>query len=504
MASRVQAYLCYLYAILIDQCFDEFEAELSRYPYPIDLDASIPPHGSTLLIGACAAGGLSVVQMLLAKAVDVNKACNKGRTPLLHAVEDGHSDIMVALLFAGAAVNQACRDGWTPLIFAVVNRNCPCDMVSVLLAAGADADQANNDGNTPLCRAATFDVDKVRALLEAGAAVNLTDNDGDTALMHAVSSPYATIDIVKTLIAAGADVNRVNSEYYDEFALHAAARENKTDVVAVLLNAGADVNAQDSNGDTALFEAASLGFVAIVTQLLAANAVVDPADTGSTLWIATNNNHGDVVSLLLTAGANVDGVHNGETALCNAVKKGHIDVVRVLLLAGASTTVDSLSGKSIMYSAMKSGHDEGLCIVELLVAFGATTGGRLPYRPEWMKPYLASPLALAWHTQRNHVELVQALKLGRVDPDTTHSATRALNAGVECPCSKTRSIVASAMLPWSPARHWLYHAQYREAVHTLALIEQRCRANPKHGFLPRELWWHVLRLCNRTSLVRAV
>jgi len=496
--ARAQLYLGYLYEILVDRCFDEFEAELSRYPYPIDLDASIPPHGGTLLIGACAAGGLSVVQMLLAKAVDVNKACNSGRTtPLLRAVEYGHSDIMIALLSAGADVNQASLDGWTPLIVAVAN--CPSDMVSVLLAAGADVDQADGERTTPLCRAAKFDIDIVRALLEAGATVDLTDDVGDTALICAVDSPNDTIDIVKALIAAGAAVHKTSPDFYNESIVHTAARANKPDVVAVLLNAGADVDAQDSHGDTALSEAVSLGLVAIVTQLLAANAVVDHA-AGYTLWIAANNNHGDVASLLLTAGASVDGVHNGETALCNAVKKGHVNVVRVLLRAGASAAAVGLSGKSIMYSAMKSGHDEGLCIVELLVAYGATTYGRLPYRPEWMKPYLASPLALAWHTQRYHVELVQALKLGRVDPDTTHSAARALNAGVECLCSKTRSIVASAMLPWSPARHWLYHAQYRETVHTLALIEQRCRANPKHGFLPRELWWHVLQLCNRTSI----
>lgn len=96
--ARAQRHLGYLHAILDDRCFDEFETELSRYPHLINLDASIQPHGGTLLIGACVAGGLSVVQTLLAKAVNVNKGCNDGQTPLLHATKRAHSDIMVALV----------------------------------------------------------------------------------------------------------------------------------------------------------------------------------------------------------------------------------------------------------------------------------------------------------------------------------------------------------------------------------------------------------------------
>ena len=72
-----------------------------------------------------------------------------------------------------------------------------------------------------------------------------------------------------------------------------------------------------------------------------------------------------------------------------------------------------------------------------------------------------------------------------------------------------------AVLRWSPSRHRLYHAGFREAVHTLLLIALRIRSCSRVGKrvvgagaappglppllprLPAELWLGVLRYCDR-------
>ncbi len=88
-----------------------------------------------------------------------------------------------------------------------------------------------------------------------------------------------------------------------------------------------------------LFHAAGLGYVDIVTLLLANDAEINFAapDTGATpLCIAAAYNHTEVVTALLTANANPDKAPtNGTTPLLVAAQNGHIDVVTALIEAEA-------------------------------------------------------------------------------------------------------------------------------------------------------------------------
>ena len=106
-------------------------------------------------------------------------------------------------------------------------------------------------------------------LLSVGANPNIqTENDGVTALMFAAASSY----------------------HYQEG-------------VEILLNAGASVNLQDSNGYTALHEAAKNGNLEIVELLLAsgAQASVSGNDGVIPLDLALDGGHDDVCQLLITS-----------------------------------------------------------------------------------------------------------------------------------------------------------------------------------------------------------
>lgn len=126
--------------------------------------------------------------------------------------------------------------------------------------------------------------------------------------------------------------------------------------------------------DLDLFEAASLGEVKRVTELLA----IDPAsahavsgDGFTVLHLAAFFGHADVARLLLTHGAAVDARGTGwmvGTALHSAASAKRTHVVRVLLEAGADPNARQSGGWTPLHAAARNG-DSGS--VALLLAAGS-------------------------------------------------------------------------------------------------------------------------------------
>ena len=121
---------------------------------------------------------------LLEQGVDAQDS--NGNTPLLHAIGDHRSEILVVcyspesktgktqlaiineLIAMKADVNRADNKGRTPLIAAIIEQN-PA-ITRALIAAGADLSKADNDGRTPLHHAACCRKPEcMELLLEAGA-----------------------------------------------------------------------------------------------------------------------------------------------------------------------------------------------------------------------------------------------------------------------------------------------------------------------------------------------
>ncbi|MFL6854216.1 MAG: ankyrin repeat domain-containing protein [Sphingomicrobium sp.] len=96
--------------------------------------------------------------------------------------------------------------------------------------------------------------------------------------------------------------------YNGDTALHMVTRKRELDWVGFLLSRGADPNIGDSNGDTPMMIAASIGFEEAATQMLRRGARVDATNRrGETaLTVAVQQRQPRVVELLLLAGANPD------------------------------------------------------------------------------------------------------------------------------------------------------------------------------------------------------
>ena len=104
---------------------------------------------------------------------------------------------------------------------------------------------------------------------------------------------------------------------------------------------------------------AAAGRVAELKSLLLRGEDPDSADlSGNTaLTMAATNKHTEVVQLLVSCGANVNGRDkNMMTSLLFAINKGYVEIVRQLLDLGADRNVSDTNGRGALYYSILSGN----------------------------------------------------------------------------------------------------------------------------------------------------
>ncbi len=149
--------------------------------------------------------------------------------------------------------------------------------------------------------------------------------------------------------------------------------DEKPVLVRALLDHGADPNAVDVNGNTALIEAASYGFVQTADLLLNSGANVNHVSSGSSPGTALNYaaQRGDkkMANLLLSMGADVNlADSSGTVPLGLAVGYGHAGIARQLIEKGAKVNSRSDGGFTPLIRAAEGGH---LDCIKLLLSSGA-------------------------------------------------------------------------------------------------------------------------------------
>jgi len=227
---------------------------------------------------------------LLNDRADVKAAQADGMTALHWAAHHDHAETARLLLAAGADVKAANRYGVTPLSLACTNGNA--EIVKMLLAAGADANTTLRGGETALMTAArTGRVGAVQALLDSGAKADAADRKGQTALMWTAADGHAAV--VELLIKSGADVHKRLKSGFTPMLF--AAREGRIDVVRALLKAGVDANEAIETNRTGSGNTPKTGV--------------------SALFLAVENGHFELATVLVKAGAHPNDQRSGFTPL---------------------------------------------------------------------------------------------------------------------------------------------------------------------------------------------
>ena len=252
-----------------------------------------------------------------------------------------------------------------------------------LLAAAVFVTVGVANGDAPLTAAVKAgDVSAVRALIKSGADVNARGGDGSTPLLWAAHQSHP--EIARALIAAGATVDAVND--YGVTPLLEASRTGDAVMVDALLQGGADPSRAHPEGETPLMAAARAGSLPAVRALLTRGADVNAAErfqqTSALMWAAAEG-HGDVVDVLLEAGANpnhqgyitslterhnADHPTGGMTALMLAARNGDDALVRRLVKGGADVNLKNGDGAS---AAMLAIYNDRFDVAATLLELGS-------------------------------------------------------------------------------------------------------------------------------------
>lgn len=216
--------------------------------------------GTTPLSKAASEGQTKVVDVLIKKKADVNKANHEGASPLVMASEFGSIDVVKLLIRAKADVNQASDDGIVPLHMACQEDHC--EVVKALLKAKANVDVYTKDDTdeTPLYIAAcNGNLSCCKHLRVFGARLRMKDCIMEAARNshHAVATfllrtehwttPLHFFSILtsfetRTLLRASGDVHATSDEHKKkESPLQIAAKCARTSTNGLTIGSPADL-----------------------------------------------------------------------------------------------------------------------------------------------------------------------------------------------------------------------------------------------------------------------
>ena len=325
--------------------------------------------GRSPLHWASLSGALTTVKMLVKAGADVRATDARRATCLILAAYGGHTETVRYLVgLPELDLNHQGSRNHTALHYAVQRKHA--DVVQVLIDAGADIEAKDDTGSSPLHLASIEgELTTVKMLVEAGADVRATDTKRVTCLM--LAAYYGHTDTVRYLVSLPElDLNHQGSK--NDTALHSAVQRKHADVVQVLIDAGADIETKNVQGHSPLHLASISRELTTVKMLVKAGADVRATDTNrvTCLMFAAYYGHTDTVRYLVglpEVDLNHQGGHN-RTALHVAVQAKHGDVVQVLIDAGADIDTKDDDGRSPLHLASISGE---LTTMKMLVKAGA-------------------------------------------------------------------------------------------------------------------------------------
>ncbi|ALN88283.1 ankyrin repeat domain-containing protein [Lysobacter capsici] len=235
------------------------DADAVRRLLDLGLSVDSPDsQGCTALLRAAGGGHRAVVDLLLARGADPQRAANSGATPLSAAVSMRHGEIVDRLVSAGASLEQRLPGDLTVLMVACALGLT--DLAARLLAAGADVQARDAQGRMALHCAAMFGF----TARERSRLVALFD----TLLLAGVDADQSAAGATPLLLLLGARAEPGTAA--DEDVLIAG--------LELLLDHEASLDVQDPRGFGPLHLAALHGLLRVVQRLLRNGANPDLRD----------------------------------------------------------------------------------------------------------------------------------------------------------------------------------------------------------------------------------
>ena len=346
---------------------------------------------NSLLIHYSASGNLFMVKLLLKMGASPNSV-NKSYNMASIASTNGHRFRLRGKRYS------------TALIAAV--RNNHIKVVQALIEDGADPDIRDFSGDTALTVAAEHSDDTYLVqilVLDAQASINIQNRSGYTPLMKAVMSNRE--DVTRALLDLGANPNI--QDKFNRSPLIMAIKHNNADIVQMLLDAGADPNFDKYNIlEGPILQASRKGNGRIVKMLSKAGADLNvQTQSGKTpLIMAIDQNHADVVQILIEEGANPNCEKQKifNCPIIRAIERRNKETIKILAEAGADLNIQDEEGYTPLMMTIQQKHTDGFFT---LLNAGADPRLKNKYGETVLKMIVYSDS----HIHNPPVDLVQAL-----------------------------------------------------------------------------------------------
>jgi cytohesin len=357
------------------------------------------PDGQIALHAAVWGWKISVVELLVSAASDVNARDKKGMSPAMIAFELGHADMFDLMVVSGATVSTdlmsaykgnlsqvqsliengkaqgRLEQGLTLLHAAAAGGHTA--IVDLLLTNGLDVRSKTQEGYTALHYAAAGNHREVAELLLAkGADVN-AEPGKETPLQWAIRAQHK--DMIEWLLARGANPNAEGGEYLLTTPLHWAVWMGDVDTALLLVSHGGDIHLNTQKYPwSALYDSVRGGHRAMAEAL-----VTKTGDTRAAKWAplhaAVASGNRQATEDLLAKGVDVNAKgERGLFALHLAALKGHEDIAELLIEKGADVNAKTGSimwdeGMSVLHGSCRYGQKD---VAELLIAKGADVNAK--------------------------------------------------------------------------------------------------------------------------------
>lgn len=283
-------------------------------------------------------GRLDNVQRLINQyGLSYSPAWLNGYALLCDALQERHKEVARLLLAYNAQVNRYNTNRPNTPLHLAV-RNRDTETVEMLLNNGANINARNKFGHTPLhISICNKKIEIIQLLLRRGAYVNERDNNGMTPLHIAVIRGH--LQVADCLLKHGADTSiKCYTRHQKGYTpLHIAAENCNHNIITLLVSNGANIDSVTRLGLTALHIAVEKGDIYVIEHLLKSGANI-----------------------------NLRCFTKGYTPLHLSVEKKRDRIVELLLIHKPNIDILDKSGKSILHLAVEKGYKQ---IVEHILKY---------------------------------------------------------------------------------------------------------------------------------------
>ena len=278
---------------------------------------------------------------------NLTEQSTEGELPAILAAKKGELEILKLFGNAGVDLQVTDEQDYTVAHYAaqVFNGKHILTYLSKLYGADNNNNNSRKNGHT--------EQKEYGDTSTSGFNFNYKNKRGTTPAYYAAMK--GQIDNLEVLIACGADLSIANNDGNN--CLIGAAMTDQPMIINFLLDeCKGDVDYSNVCQETALFWAASNGYIGCLEQLIAHKANLEKCDKyGITpLMVAAEHGEAKAVEILLEAGANSNHQNqDGETALMKACAEGFIDCVKALIKYQTDHTItDDEGNPAILWCCM--------------------------------------------------------------------------------------------------------------------------------------------------------